>query len=169
MTVKVHGAAYPGMWVERNTAFIKITFSTAVNATLTYSAFGVVESAVVQALKTVALKATILGVTDLDSTGTMLTVFVGHAEGWFAPLTDGVIATAVPVTGAAENRTVPTAPVPAVYTGTYNVNYAKWDGNMPLGTGGIGGNGAIANGPGATSGAYPATSPTGTPGYYSTL
>ena len=48
---------------------------------------------------------------------------------------------------------------------TFNMNYAYMNGNMALGTAA---NGALYLGIGATSGAYPTNSPTGTPGYYPT-
>ena len=74
MTTKVNGAAYPGVWVERKVAFVKITFSTDISAlaaadlfelgtttavsagTVADATFGVVESVLVQALKTLKHK-----------------------------------------------------------------------------------------------------------------
>jgi len=80
MTQKVNGAAYPGVWVERKVAFVKLTFNkdisslpaadlsvlgTAVAAgagTVANSGFAVVESALVQALKNLETRATVLAI-----------------------------------------------------------------------------------------------------------
>lgn len=168
MTDKIHGAAYPGIWVERQVVFINVTFAAPVNAVAQDSGFGVVESCVVQALKDVAQRGTILGVSPMTpataGSGVSFQVMLGYASGLFAPTTSGVISAAVPVVGKAVNKTVPTAPVPAAdLVTTYDLSFAYWDGSLPAATGA---NGALAIGPGATSGATPTNSPTGTPGWY---
>ena len=191
MTQKVHGAAYPGVWVERKVAFVKLTFSGDISAvpaadmvllgtatpvsagTVGGSVFGVVESAVVQALKILETKATVLAISVFDPVALTVDVMLGNSEGWFAPLTDGVIATAIPVLGAQAAVTTAGAAgagfaavgtVVGVVDGSFsfNMNYAQF-GDLPLGTGA---NGTLVSGPGATSGAYPLNSPTGTPGWY---
>ena len=224
MTEKVNGAAYPGIWVERNTAFVKITFNkdikaltdvdlsvigtpTALNptnavavGTIADSTFGVVESALVQALKAVELKATILGVSAYDPVAFAVDVFLGHAEGWFSDI-DGLILDfppapvspavgVVPVVGAkaivttagavdptGATTVVPVGSLVAVDSGSfpgiaYKIEFAAWDGTMSIATGAMPVPPAttpvptLALGPGATSGAFPYNSPTGTPGYY---
>lgn len=183
MTQKVHGAVYPGVWVEKKTAFVKITFSKNIAAlaaadlvgagsgTVGSSVFGVVESAVAQALKTVETKATILAVSTYDSSANSIDVMLGNSEGWFANAA-GLIASALPVLNAQATVTVagaaPTNTVGALVAVsdsavTFNVEFAKFDGTMSVGTLA---NGALAIGPGATSGATPTNSPTGTAGYY---
>jgi hypothetical protein len=192
MVQKVNGAAYPGVWVERNVSFVKITFSKDIRAlvatdlvvlgtatpvgvgTVANAAFGVVESVLVKALKALEVKATILGIGD-SSTGLAYDVMLGHAEGWFAPLTDGIILLAgQTVTGAQAKVTTAatTAPLNAIgdivgvtaAAVTYTVQFSKFDA-LPAGTGA---NGAITLGVGSTSGAVPAGSPTGTAGWYPT-
>lgn len=190
MTVKVNGAAYPGVWVERKVAFVKLTFSKDIAAlvaadltvlgtatpagagTVAGSLFGVVESAMVQALKTLETKATVLAISEYDAVGFSVDVMLGNAEGWFAPLTDGIIATALPVLGAqAVVTTAGAAPTDVVgalvsvlpTAVTFDMNFVYMDGTMADATGA---NGALVNGPGSTSGAFPMNSPTGTPGFY---
>lgn len=189
MTTKVNGAAYPGVWVERKVAFVKITFSKDVSAleaadlvvlgsatpagagTVADSTFGVVESAVVQALKTVETKATLLAVSKYNATDFSVDVMLGNSEGWFSDAA-GLIANALPVVGAqAVVTTAGAAPTDAagalvgVAAGavTFKVEFATMDGTMTVGTAA---NGALALGPGATSGATPTNSATGTAGYY---
>ena len=190
MTTKVNGAAYPGVWVERKVAFVKLTFNKDIAAlaaadltvlgtatpagagTVAGSVFGVVESAMVQALKSLETRATVLAISEYDAAGFAVDVMLGNAEGWFAPLTDGVIAVAIPVTGAQAVVTTagaaPTSTVGAlvsVVAGavTFDMNFVYMNGTMADATGA---NGAIVSGPGSTSGAYPMNSPTGTPGFY---
>ena len=190
MTTKVNGAAYPGVWVERKVAFVKLTFSADISAlpaadltvlgtataagagTVASSVFGVVESAMVQALKVLETKATVLAISEYNATSFSVDGMLGNAEGWFAPLTDGVIFTGMPVGTSQAVVTVagaaPTATVGALVSVvpssvTYSMNYVYLDGSMPNATGG---NGALVSGPGATSGAFPFNSPTGTPGFY---
>lgn len=195
MTQKVHGAAYPGIWVEKQVTFVKVSFNKDVSAleagdlkvlgtntaagagTVADSSFAVVESAIVQALKTVETRATVLGVSkyyvDERSSPAVYSVDVmlGHAEGWFSDAA-GRIASDVPVVGAQAVVTTagaaPTNVVGALVSVTdgavtFNVDFAAWDGTMPVGTAA---NGDIVLGIGATSGATPTNSPTGTPGYY---
>jgi hypothetical protein len=189
MTTKVNGAAYPGVWVERKVAFLKITFNKDVAAlaaadlrvlgtttaagmgTEATSVFGVVESAVVQALKTLETKATVLAVSTYDAAGFSIDVMLGNAEGWFSDAA-GVIATGLPVingqavvtvAGAAPTDVVGILVSVAAGAVTFDMSFATFDGTMAIGTEA---NGALISGPGATSGAYPMNSPTGTAGFY---
>ena len=88
---------------------------------------------------------------------------LGQSEGWFAPLTDGVIATALSVLSA--QAVQPSGTLVSVVSGavTFDLKYAAFNGTMPDGTGA---NGTLVSGPGATSGAFPFNSPTGTAGWY---
>jgi hypothetical protein len=189
MTQKVHGAAYPGIWVEKQVAFVKIYFSKDIEALLTAdltvlgtstaagagtvadATFGVVESAVVQALKILETRATVLGVSKYNSGDQCVDVMVGYAEGWFSD-EDGIIAENLPILGAqAVVTTAGAAPTDTVgelvsvknTAVTIDLYFATWDGSMAEGTLA---NGALALGPGATSGADPVNSATGTAGYY---
>ena len=193
MTTKVNGAAYPGVWVERKVAFVKLTFNKDIKAlaaadltvlgsvtpagagTVADSVFGVVESAMVQALKSLETRATVLAISEYDAATFSVDVMLGNAEGWFAPLTDGVIfggPSAVPV-GAAQAVVTTAGAAPTSTVGalvsvvagavTFSMNYVYMDGSMPAATGA---NGALVSGPGATSGAFPMNSPTGTAGWY---
>lgn len=189
MTTKVNGAAYPGVWVERKVAFVKLVFNTDIETLLTAnltvlgtstaagagteadSVFGVVESALVQALKTLETKATVLAISTYDSATKTVDVMLGNAEGWFSDV-NGIIASTLPVTGAqAVVTTAGAAPtnvageLVSVVDGavTFDLKFATFNGTMPVGTLA---NGALALGPGATSGATPTNSPTGTAGYY---
>ena len=188
MTQKVNGAAYPGVWVERDVAFVKVTFNkdiaalaaadlvvlgttTAAGAgTEADSTFGVVESAVVQALKTVQTKATVLAVSRYNAADFSIDVMLGHAEGWFSNAA-GLVVSNVPVVGAqAVVTTAGAAPTDVlgalvgVEEGavTFTVEFAAFNGQMPVATFA---NGDLVFGPGSTSGATPPNSPTGTPGY----
>ena len=189
MTQKVNGAAYSGMWVEKKTAFVKLVFNIDISAipaanlfvlgtatpagagTVASSVFGVVESAVVQALKTLETKATVLGVSTYDVASQSIDVFLGNAEGWFSDV-NGLIAATLPVLNAqAVVTTAGAAPTnvlgalvsvgPAAVT--FDLEFAAFNGTLPVGTFA---NGTLVLGPGATSGATPTNSPTGTPGYY---
>lgn len=189
MTTKVNGAAYPGVWVERKVAFVKLTFSkdiaaladadltvlgtsTAAGAgTVADATFAVVESALVQALKSLETKSTVLAVSNYDAATFSVDVMLGHAEGWFSDAA-GVIATGLPVVGAqAVVTTAGAAPTDVVgalvsvapAAVTFGMSFATMDGTMAVATLA---NGALSVGPGATSGATPANSPTGTAGYY---
>jgi len=192
MTQKVNGAAYPGIWVEKQVAFVKLTFSKDISAlaaadllvlgtatpagagTVADSTFAVVESALVQALKTLETKSTVLGVSKYDVASTSVDVMLGFAEGWFSDNV-GVIAAGLPVTNAqAVVTTAGAAPTnvagalvsvgPAAVT--FGIEFVAFAGTMPVATAA---NGDLAVGPGATSGATPTNSPTGTPGYYPVL
>jgi len=191
MTTKVNGAAYSGVWFEKKVAFVKLTFSKDIAAlaaadlfvlgtatpagagTVASSLFGVVESAMVQALKTLETKATVLAISKYDATAFSVDVILGNAEGWFSDAA-GLIASGLPVLGAqAVVTTAGAAPTnvlgalvsvgPAAVT--FDMEFAYMDGTLPIGTLA---NGALALGPGATSGATPTNSPTGTAGYYPT-
>ena len=189
MTQKVNGAAYPGVWVERKVAFVKLTFSKDIRvlpaadlvvlgtatpagaATVADSSFGIVESLMVQVLKNLETRATILAISP-STDGLMYDVMLGNAEGWFAALTDGIIlADGQAITGAQAKVTTPGA-APTNVLGatvgvtdtavTYGMRFAQFA-TLPNGTGA---NGTIVNGPGSTSGATPPNSPTGTAGWY---
>ena len=189
MTLKVNGAAQPGLWFERKAAFVKVTFSKDISAladtdlvvfgtttaagagTIADSSFGVVESALVQALKTLETKAVVLGVSKYDAASASVDVILGASEGWFSDA-NGVIATAIPVIGArAVVTTAGNAPTDVVGATvgvldtavTMSLSFATMDGTMTVGTAA---NGALALGPGATSGAFPTNSATGTAGYH---
>lgn len=189
MTQKVNGAAYPGIWVEKQVTFVKLTFSKDISAlaaadltvlgtttpagagTVADSSFDVVESAMVQALKALETKATVLGISKYDVATTSVDVMLGFAEGWFSDA-NGIIATGLPVLGAqAKVTTAGAAPTNVVGATvsvlpsavTFDMEFVAWDGTMPVATAA---NGDLAIGPGATSGATPTNSPTGTPGYY---
>lgn len=189
MTTKVNGAAYPGVWVEKKVSFVKLTFNkdiaalaaadltvlgtaTAAGAdTVASSVFGVVESAIVQALKTLETKASVLAVSNYDAATFSVDVMLGNSEGWFSDAA-GVIAASLPVLNAQAVVTVagsaPTAVVGALVSVlptavTFGMRFATMNGTMPIGTLA---NGALSVGPGASSGATPTNSPTGTAGYY---
>lgn len=189
MTVKVNGAAYTGIWVERKVVFVKLTFSTDISALLTAdlrvlgtttaagaatiadATFEVVESALVQALKVVDQKATILGVSKYNTVTNSVDVMLGHAEGWFSNNV-GVIATALPISnaqavvttaGAAPTNVVGALVSVAAGAVTVDVSFAAFNGAMAVATAAAG---DLATGPGATSGATPTNSPTGTAGFY---
>jgi hypothetical protein len=190
MTQKVNGAAYAGIWVEKQVTFVKITFDQDISAipaadlvvlgtatpagagTVADSSFGVVESALVQALKALETRATVLGISKYDATAFSVDVMLGYAEGWFSDAAGLITAAPVPVTGAqAVVTTAGAAPTDVVGATvgvvdgavTFEMEFAAWDGTMPVATFA---NGDLDLGPGATSGATPTNSPTGTPGYY---
>ena len=189
MTQKVNGAAYPGIWVEKKVAFVKLTFNTDISAlaastltvlgtataagtgTVADSTFGVVESAVVQALKTLETKSTVLGVSRFNVATLSIDVMLGVSEGWFSDAT-GAIASAIPVlgaqavvttAGAAPTATLGTLVSVAPTAVTFDLAFAAFDGTLPVATAAAG---YLVSGPGATSGATPTNSPTGTAGYY---
>jgi hypothetical protein len=127
MTQKVHGAAYAGIWVEKQVTFVKLTFSKDIRAlpaadlhvlgapatpagagTVANSEFAVVESVMVSALKTLATRSTILAISTTTN-GLTYDVMLGHAASWFsagdaAGLPDAVTGlitpTPIPVIGA---------------------------------------------------------------------
>lgn len=189
MTQKVNGAVYPGIWVEKQVAFVKLTFNIDISAipeadlvrlgtttpvsanTVATSVFDVVESALVQALKTLETKATVLGVSKYDAATRSVDVMLGFAEGWFAAA-NGSIATGLPIVGAqARITTAGTAPADSVGTlvsvaaGALDIDmsFAAFNGTLPVATAAAG---DLELGIGATSGATPTNSPTGTAGYY---
>lgn len=189
MTTKINGAAYAGVWVEKKVAFVKLTFSTDIAAlaaadltvfgtatpagvgTVADSSFAVVESAMVQALKTLETKATVLAISKYDDATFSVDVMLGNAEGWFSDSV-GIIGAALPVINAqAKVTTAGAAPTDTLgetvgvtdTAVTFGMKFVYMDGTMPVGTLA---NGALALGPGATSGATPTNSPTGTAGYY---
>jgi len=188
MTTKVNGAAYSGVWVEKKTAFAKVTFSkdiltilaadlyvlgttTAVGAgTEADSTFGIVESCVVQALKTMETKATVLAVSAYDDSAFSFDVLLGNAEGWFSS-TAGLIATGLAIPSAqAEVTTAGAAPTDVVgmlvtvrpAAITYKMEFAFFDGTMTVATGANGG--VVLAADGATPGS--ASAPMGDSGYY---
>jgi hypothetical protein len=192
MTQKINGAAYRGIWVEKQVTFVKVTFNVDITAlpaadlvvlgtatpagagTVADSSFAVVESALVQALKGLETRATVLGISKLNG-GTVVDVMLGYAEGWFSDVAGLITAAPVPVVGAqavvttagAAPTNVLGATVGVIDTAvTYSLSFAAWDGTMPTATFA---NGDLDLGPGATSGATPTNSPTGTPGYYPVL
>lgn len=189
MTTKVNGAAYAGIWVEKKVAFVKLTFSKDIVAlpaadllvlgtatpagagTVAASVFGVVESAVVQALKTLETKSTVLAVSKYDAATFSIDVMLGVSEGWFSDAV-GVIAAGLPVlnaqavvttAGAAPTATLGALVSVAPAAVTFGMEFVAFNGTMPVATFA---NGDLAFGPGATSGATPTNSPTGTAGYY---
>jgi hypothetical protein len=119
MTQKVHGAAYAGIWVEKQVTFVKLTFNKDIRAlaaadlvvlgtatpagagTVADSSFAVVESAMVSALKTLATRSTILAISTTTN-GLTYDVMLGHAASWFsagdaAGLPDAVTGLITPV------------------------------------------------------------------------
>jgi len=192
MTTKINGAAYPGIWVERKVAFIKLTFSSDISAipaadlyelgtttpvstgTVATSVFGIVGSALVQALQTLETGATVLAISAYDATAFSVDVMLGNAESWFSDASGFIPAAGTPfpvlqaqaeitVAGSAAADSIGTLVSIAPTAVTFTMNYAYLNGNMAAGTAA---NGALVLGVGATSGAYPTNSPTGTPGYY---
>jgi hypothetical protein len=128
MTQKVNGAAYPGVWVEKQVTFVKLTFNTDISAlaaanllvlgtatpagagTVADSTFAVVESAIVQALKTLELKSTFLCIS------TYGTLSYASAAG---ATSSGTLVTVGSVTGIVVGQTVTvTAGVGAFAAGT---------------------------------------------------
>lgn len=101
MAKKIHGGVKPGVFVERDVTFVTITFSTNV----TTSAFGIPGSCVDKAVGILLQqKATVLGVSQLYSTGTKLDVMLGNASGWTSD-SSGVIFNDVNVTGVLADLT----------------------------------------------------------------
>lgn len=191
MTTKVNGAAYAGIWVEKQVTFVKLTFDQDIRAipaadlvvlgtatpagagTVADGSFAVVESVLVSALKTLATRSTILAISQTTN-GLTYDVMLGHAASWFSDNAGLITAAAIPVVGAqAVVTTAGAAPTDVVgaLVGvadgavTFTMTFARMDGTMPAATLA---NGGLTFGPGATSGATPTNSPTGTPGYYPT-
>ena len=190
MTQKIHGAAYSGIWVEKQVTFVKLTFSTDISAlpaadltvlgtttpvglnTVADSTFAIVESAIVQALKTLETKATVLGISKYNVGTTSVDVMIGFADGWFSDQ-NGIIATALPIVNAQASVTTVATAAPLNNLGdlvsvtptavTFSMEFTTFNGTMPVATFA---NGDLDLGPGASSGATPTNSPTGTAGYY---
>jgi len=203
MTTKINGAAYPGVWVEKQVTFIKITFSsdistiaatggsvvlngttTAVNGTTATadSTFGIVESVLVQALKTLETQATVLAVSTYNTSTHSVDVMVGFSDGFFATTNAGLItATAstgysVPVAGAINtvNATIKAVGdstnvvlgqlvnVTTTAAITYGFEFVTMDGSMPAATVANGALEAITDG--TTPGS--AANPMGASGWY---
>ncbi len=98
MTTKINGAVYPGVWVEKQVAFAKIIFSKDISALLSAdlyvlgtttaagantaadSTFDIVESALVQAVKNLETKATVLGVSNYKQNTATVVVTTGSAS-----------------------------------------------------------------------------------------
>lgn len=95
MVEKVNGGIKPGVWVEQEVRFVKVEFADDVST----SGFAIPNSVVEKALKLVAGRATILGVSELAADGLSLDVMLGYAQGHFAAANDGVIVDAVAITG----------------------------------------------------------------------
>ena len=191
MTQKVHGAAYPGIWVEKQVTFVKLTFNVDISAlpaadlfvlgtstpvgasTVADSTFAVVESALVQAIKTLETKATVLGISKYNAATTSVDVMLGYAEGWFSDVNGVITPAALPVANAQAAVTTIATAAPFNALGdlvtvspsavTFTMEFVAFNGTLPVATFA---NGDLDLGPGATSGATPTNSPTGTPGYY---
>jgi hypothetical protein len=190
MTQKVNGAAYQGIWVEKQVAFVKLVFSKDISAlaatdlyvlgtttaagagTVADSTFGVVESALVQALKILETKSTVLGVSKYDSSSYSVDVMLGFAQGWISDV-NGIISTGNAVSNAEAVVTTagaaPTNVLGALVTVkpsavTFDMKFAAFDGKMSVATYGNGDLDlwADGNGPGT------ATNPMGSSGYYPT-
>jgi hypothetical protein len=193
MTTKVHGAAYAGIWVEKQVTFVKLTFNKDIRAlaaadlvvlgtatpagagTVADSSFAVVESVIVSALKTLATRSTLLAISETTN-GLTYDVMLGHAAGWFSDAAGLITAVAVPVLGAqAVVTTAGAAPTDVLgatvgvtdVAVTVSMSFSHMDGTMPAATLA---NGGLTFGPGATPGNQPSpgNTPTGAPGYYPT-
>ena len=110
--------------------------------TVADSTFGVVESAVVAALKTLETKATVLAVSKYDAVSFSVDVMLGNAEGWFSDAA-GLIAAGLPVPSAQAMVTTagaaPTSVVGALVSVmpaavTFSMSFAAFNGTMPVGT-----------------------------------
>jgi hypothetical protein len=137
--------------------------------TVADSTFAIVESAIVQALKTLETTATVLGVSKYNVAARSVDVMLGYAEGWFSDNV-GSIATGLPVLNAEAIITVAgSAAADAVGTlvsvkpsaVTFAMDFATFDGTMAVATAA---NGDLMVGPGATPGS--AAYPNGEQGYY---
>lgn len=210
---KINGAAYPGIWVEKQVVFVKITFSADISAipaaflwelgtTTSVSAgavgssvFGVVESVLVQALETLELDATVLGMSQYDAGTCSVDVMLGFATAWEAqPVVAGPPPTGTTLGVISINNTFGTAQAiltsagsaPADAVGamvsvnpayaTFQLEYVYMDGSMPAATSSAVGTG-FANGLGAYTvpvmeywadgnGPGSQSAPMGQPGWY---
>jgi hypothetical protein len=180
MTQKVHGAAYAGIWVEKQVTFVKLTFNKNIKAltdadlhvlgspavpagagTIANSEFGVVESVMVSALKTLATRSTILAIST-SASGLTYDVMLGHAASWFSAGDAAGLPDAV--TGLITPTPIPVVGAQAVVT---TAGAAPTDGLMSAATSA---NGGLTFGPGSTPGNIPSpgNTPTGAPGWYPT-
>lgn len=200
MTTKVNGAAYAGIWVEKQVTFVKLTFDQDIRAipaadlvvlgtatpagagTVASSEFGVVESVIVSALKTLATRSTLLAISTTTN-GLTYDVMLGHAGSWFSAgnaagvgdaATGLITPTPLPVVGAQATVTTAGAAPTNVLGATVGVldgavtvsfSFAQMNGTMAAATAA---NGGLVFGPGSTPGNIPApgNTPTGTPGWY---
>lgn len=96
MTVKVNGGPIKGLFVEQEVGFITVTFGASVVVTATYSAFNVPNGVLDLAIRHIeALGCTVLGMSDIYTSGTKVDVMVGYAYGAFLDVTpnDGTAST----------------------------------------------------------------------------
>lgn len=188
MTKKVNGAVEHGIWVEKQVSFVKVTFSkdvqalvaadlvkadgSAVNAaTVADTSFGVVESALAKALKVLATRATVLGVSKYDAATNSVDVFLGVQCGWFANA-QGKIASAVAVSDAqavvtTAGATEEVGEMVKVADGalTFDLDFAAFR-NLPIATEATG---DLSVGFGSTPGNQPVGGVLGTDGFYPTI
>ena len=117
MTIKVNGGIQPGVWVERNVEFVKLTFS----ADITTSAFDIPNSCLDNAIaKLLENKATVLAVSELSDDGLTVDVMLGHAQGYTSATDNAVISTGTTVDGVDEDGVAVAATVAikfAVFSG----------------------------------------------------
>ena len=189
MTQKINGAAYPGIWVEKQVTFVKLTFDADISAmaaahltllgttqvcsagTVADSTFGVVESAIVQTLKVLQQKSTVLGISKYDAASKSVDVMLGWAEGWFSDA-NGLIQGLTPVTnaqamvttaGAAGAGYAALGTIVAVDTAySFSMSFSAFNGTMGPAT--FANNSLDLLADGATPGS--AATPMGAPGYY---
>lgn len=96
MTVKVNGGPIKGLFVEQEIGFVTLTFGASIVVTATYSAFNVPNGILDLAIRHIEeLGCTVLGMSDVYSTGTKCDVMLGYAYGAFLPPTpsDGTAST----------------------------------------------------------------------------
>ena len=127
---KINGAAYPGVWVEKQVTFVKITFSGNIAAipatdltvlgtstpagagTVADGTFGVVNSVLVQALQVLEQNGTVLAVSAYNTTSHSVDVMLGYADAWVGDAAGDGLITAIATTGytvQAANAIVTTA------------------------------------------------------------
>jgi hypothetical protein len=189
MVTKVNGAAYPGVWMEKDTAFVRVTFGEQMNAVVTAdllkldgtavtgtvtanSTFGVVESAIVQALKWLEQRATIIAVSSYDISSFSFDVMLGSAQGLFST-TAGLIADDVALTGTVQAKVVTATGANVAVgdivqlnlsnmggTASFDVQFLAFTGGLPVATGA---SGTLATGPGSVPGGQAVGTATFTP------
>jgi hypothetical protein len=82
MTLKVNGGPVKGLFVEQEIGFITVTFGASIIVTATYSAFNVPNGVLDLAVRHIeSLGCTVLGMSDIYSSGTKVDVMVGYAYG----------------------------------------------------------------------------------------